>query len=159
MKRLALLLPLLALVALAAVFGCAKRAAPATDEAVRIGPIPFEGRFPALAGVSNAVWHVEPLGKGNGPARVPGPTDWRFECFVPEASGRIPGLAEAVGNGREAGSADIRGEKPSVYLAAGRLLGSPELDALFFNPASASTVGHAFYDPDADILVLKSEIH
>ena len=156
MKRLALLLPLLAL---AAVFGCAKRVAPATDEAVRIGPIPFEGRFPALAGVSNAVWHAEPLGKGNGPARVPGPTDWRFECFVPEASGRIPGLAEAVENGREAGSADIRGEKPSVHLVAGRLLGSPELDALFFNPASASTVGHAFYDPDADILVLKSEIH
>ena len=156
MIRRFLILPLIALSVFA---GCTKQSDMAADEAVRVGPIPFAGRFPALAGVSNAVWRAEPLGVDNGRSLVPGPTDFRFECFIPEASGRIPGLAEAAENGKEAGSADIHAENPSVHLTASRLRESPELDALFFNPASANTVGHAFYDSDTDILVLKAEIY
>ena len=121
------------------------------------GPAPFAHRIPALAGVTNAVWRAEPRGKTQGRSLVPGPTDWHFECWIPEASRAIPGIAEAVEHGRESGSGGIGVGQDR--LKADRLLASPELDAIFFPSGSASTVGHAFYDPEADILVLEADIN
>ena len=121
------------------------------------GPVPFANRIPALAGVTNAVWRAEPRGGTGGRSLVPGPTDWHFECWVPEASRTIPGIAETVEHGRESGSGGI-GSGPD-RLKADRLLASPELDALFFPAGSPSTVGQACYDPEADLLLLQVDIN
>ncbi len=98
MKRLARLLPLLAL---AAVFGCAKRAAPAEDEAVRIDLLVTDVDG---AGIPNA--YVQGSGLGD------------FEPSLHAWTGQD---GHAILDGGDWNSALIRISKPGYYQAVGEL--------------------------------------